>query len=154
MVGQTTRSPWTLLFLYPWSTGWRCYFYNLKQFQTLTFFDIRPLNRRFDDEVHVNTFACLSMLNLLTLLFLSFEIISNFDLLWTVTPHRGHFWMSVHSQQVDIVAFAIWMVLLLLTLMMGVSKMTTWKTKTLKYLVSVIKNWFWDICNLINNIFE
>ena len=70
MVGQTIRSPWTLLFVCPWSTCWLCYFHHLKQFQILTFFDLWPLSCRLDDEVNVNTSVCLSMIDRFTFIFI------------------------------------------------------------------------------------
>ena len=77
---QTTRSPWTILYVCPCPTGRPCYFCHLKQFLILTFFDLWHLNSRSDEEVTVDTFDCLSMSNRLTQLFLPFEIISSFDL--------------------------------------------------------------------------
>ncbi len=46
-----------------------CYFCHLKYFQALNFFDLWPLIGRSDEEVTVDTIACLSMPNRLILLF-------------------------------------------------------------------------------------
>ena len=79
MVGWTMRSMWTLLHACLCPTGWFfCYFCQLKYFQILTFFDLWFLNGRLDNEVTMDTFACLSVPNRLTLLFLAFKIVTKF----------------------------------------------------------------------------
>ena len=63
----------------------------LHNFQILIFFDLWHLNGRSDKNVTVDTFACLSMCNTLTLLFLPFEILpvlTGNDPLMTFDPNK------------------------------------------------------------------
>ena len=62
-------------------TRWQYYFF----FQNLTLFDLWPLNIRSHDGVTVDTFACLSMPNILTLLFLLFEKLLKCWPFWPLT---------------------------------------------------------------------
>ena len=85
-VGRMMGSPWTLLHVYLCPTHWHCYFCYLKEFEILTFFDLWPLDGRSHNGVTVDTLARLFLPNKLTLLFLQFEKVWNFDLFWPLTP--------------------------------------------------------------------
>ena len=72
----------------PTPTRWHCYFCHLTHFVIWPFSDLWPLNRRSDEEVTVDTYACLPNTNTLTLLLLSFEIVCNLNSFLTpVTPN-------------------------------------------------------------------
>ena len=75
--GRRKRSLWTLMHVCPTPTHWHCYFCHLTHFVTWPFFDLWPLNRRLDEEVTVDTYACLPNTNTLTLLLSSFEVVCN-----------------------------------------------------------------------------
>ena len=64
-VGLTKRSPWTLLHVWPWWTCWNIQFYDLTLFEIWPFFDLLTPNCRSDKEVTVDTFACLTVMNML-----------------------------------------------------------------------------------------
>ena len=54
----------------------------------LTFFDLWPHNRRSDEEVSMDTFACLTKANMLAPLVLPFGVVWNLTFLWPLTLNR------------------------------------------------------------------
>ena len=58
-VGRTMWSPWTLLYLRSRLTHWPFYFCHLTYFAIWPFFDLWPFNLGSDEEVTVDTYACL-----------------------------------------------------------------------------------------------
>ncbi len=82
--GRTTTLLWTFLHLSV--TYQHCYFFaiwNIFKFWPSLTFDPLTISRR---RVTLDTFEFLPLHNKLTLLFLNFEILSDSDLLWSLTP--------------------------------------------------------------------
>ena len=79
-VGHTKRSPCTFFDVWQRWIHWRCYCCHLK------LFEIRPcltfdLIRRSDEEVTVDFFWCLTKINTLTVLLLSFHVVCDLTFL-------------------------------------------------------------------------
>ena len=74
-VGQTKRSPWTLLHLPPRLTHWPFHFCHLTLFVIWPFCDLWPLNCRSDEEVTADTYVCLPNTNTLTVTFVIWHIL-------------------------------------------------------------------------------
>ena len=92
LVGRVTGSLWIHFLLWPCPTHWHCYFWNLRYFKILTFFDLWPLNDRSDDRVTVDTFSSLTLPDTLAPLIFQFDIFdffclfkNEFDLLTPLT---------------------------------------------------------------------
>ncbi len=109
-VGWTTRSMWTLC-MSVCAQHVDTYFFHLKYFQILTFFDLWPLNGISNEEVNWTIFVSLSIYNKLTLIF---AIQNGFILdLWPlmVAHTKMTLWtliLSVHVQDIDTVIFDTW----------------------------------------------